>query len=328
VFVKTIACYIFLALGTAVLADDPWADIVVDASDSLDGSGPHNDPQSVLGEPTRSFYDPTLGAQLNASVVAGPFYKDAPDGNKVVTTIHAGEFIKVRFDEPLRDDSDNPFGLDLIVFGNAFFVADGFIGPDTDMESVNLTGVLFAEPVTVAVSQSGIGDPQSDPDQWYVYEGGPFADGLFPTSAFLWDRCNRNWGSKLSYTKPVDPSLTVSDFADLTAADAIDMYHASGGGTGYDLGSSGFAWIQFVYITSDGGEVDALADVSPGGPFAADIDRDGDVDLNDFAHLQTCFTGDSGDPISCECLPADLNDDDKVDLDDLALLVSDLTGPK
>lgn len=125
-------------LHSTAMASDPWADTVVDASKSLNGSDLYNDPKSVLGSPTRSFYDWYQGAQMAASVVVGVFNLDAPDGNKVITTLNGDEFIKVRFDEPVEDDPENPYGIDLLVFGNSFFYSDTFIEPGSDMETVRL----------------------------------------------------------------------------------------------------------------------------------------------------------------------------------------------
>ncbi|HLP76647.1 MAG TPA: hypothetical protein VK327_06960, partial [Candidatus Paceibacterota bacterium] len=76
----------------------------------------------------------------------------------------------------------------------------------------------------------------------------------------------------MDFTKPVNPAMEgVIEAAignGLTAADAIDLYAGSGGGTGIDLQASGFAWIQYVRfegIDPDayGGEIDAVAAVRP-----------------------------------------------------------------
>ena len=45
-------------------------------------------------------------------------------------------------------------------------------------------------------------------------------------------------------------------------------------------------------------------------------DKDGDVDLFDFASFQECLTGPGGGPIGAECACADLDDDDDADLID------------
>jgi hypothetical protein len=249
----------------STLAGDPWADEVVSASAALDGSGVHNDPLATVGPPATTFFDPLAGQQFTPSLIVAPFHLSAPDGETLITTINAGQFIKVKFDEPVRDDPFNPHGIDLLVFGNAFYGSQGFVTPTTDMDGHFLSSPTFvaAEPVTVAVSASGIGDPASHPLEWYVYASGPFADGAFPSNPFAWDSDPADWGALQDLTKPVDPTLTTADFTGLTAADAMAKYGRSGGGTGFDLAASGLEAIQYVYLTSAGGEVDALADVSP-----------------------------------------------------------------
>ncbi len=316
------ACFIPLA-G----ASDPWADAVVDASASLDGSGLYNDPASLLGEPTRTFLDPFSGDVFRASVVAAAVNRDE-QGRKTVVTLRRGEFIKVRFDEPVEDDARNAFGVDFIVFGNAFFPADGLIEPDTDMGAISIIAGAFSEPVTVAVSASGIGDPISNPEEWHVFDAGPYADGLFPTNAFLWDECAGEWAAATDYTQPVDPALGNGDFVGGSAAEAIGLYGTSGGGTGFDLAESGFESVRFVYLTSEGGEVDGLADVAPAPAPSGDLDRDGDVDLVDYSRMQECWTGSGGGESRCGCGSADLDADGDVDLGDYAIMLATWSGPE
>lgn len=319
-----VACLLLLFPSRAPAAD-PWADEVVDASPELDGSGLYNDPQSVLGMPATTFYDDWFSLQYEVSLVAGAYNLDAPLGNKLITSIEVSQFIKVGFDEPVRDDPGNPYGIDFIVFGNSFFVGSDFVYPDTNMEALSLTSTLLADLVTVAVSPTGIGDPQTHPEHWYVYDAGPFADALFPTNAYAWDRDSADWGEPLDFTTPVDPSLQIEDFAQLSAADAMDLYRCSAGGTGYDLAEAGFPLIRYVYLTGEGGEVDALADVFPS---LGDFDRDGDVDLFDIAGFQNCFEVRQEGGAFCTCRSADFDGVGDIDLSDYAQVSSLLTGPR
>ena len=101
-----------------------------------------------------------------------------------------------------------------------------------------------------------------------TFDAGPFADGLFPTNAYRWDRAAARWtDEEADFTKPVNPALTPADFAGKTAADALDLYDGSGGGTGFDLAAVGLPWIEYVRVEGvtgfAGGEIDAVADVSP-----------------------------------------------------------------
>jgi len=62
-------------------------------------------------------------------------------------------------------------------------------------------------------------------------------------------------------------------------------------------------------------------------PARADFDGDGDVDLEDFAHLQACLTGATLKPPSIACQDALLDDDNNyVDQEDMAIFRSCLSG--
>jgi hypothetical protein len=61
-------------------------------------------------------------------------------------------------------------------------------------------------------------------------------------------------------------------------------------------------------------------------PSYSDFDRDGDVDMVDFAHLQRCYTGSTAqtDPT---CFDACLDDDNRVNAADMALFDACYSGP-
>jgi hypothetical protein len=59
--------------------------------------------------------------------------------------------------------------------------------------------------------------------------------------------------------------------------------------------------------------------------WAADFDQDGDVDLDDFAHLQLCLSG-PDQPYENGCADADLDADGDVDTGDLAAFLPSMTG--
>ncbi len=243
IFSLMVLCLVF---GNQVLAS-PYASEVIEHSADLDGSGPYNDPQNVLGQPA------TINGDCGCvSMVCAAW------GYNTLTTINDGSYIIVKFDHQVKDDLNNPFGVDFIVFGNAFHPADGPVDWTTDMEVRKLlSGGLFAEPVLVAVSQNGT--------DWYEYSSGPYGDTKFPTNAKKWDRINHQWGNLLDFTKPVDPSIDPAIYGGMSVADVIDQYYApSGGGTGFDLEPSGYDSILYIKVYgSNGGEIDAFSDVSP-----------------------------------------------------------------
>ena len=68
-----------------------------------------------------------------------------------------------------------------------------------------------------------------------------------------------------------------------------------------------------------GGQPFFLADVGPPVPFR-NGNRDGDVDLDDFALLPDCLTGPVGGPVAGLCQAFDAGPDGRVDLKDIAEL--------
>jgi hypothetical protein len=271
---------LILALGLVGALEavaSPYATEIVRAT-GVFGPAPYHDTNSVLGAPATSFRD-VFGATARVKLVEAAYYV-APTNTGLFTTnllltLGAGDEVIARFDHPIQDDPVHPYGVDLLVFGNAFFAPNQFVNDNTDMGACVLSGAIFSEPLKVSVSPGFTGQPgevANNPDTWpwYRYDNGPFADSAFPTHAYQWDRAAPNWTSELmDFTKPVNPALqSIFSAGGLTAADGIDLYNGSGGGTGFDLRESGFAAIQYVKVAGidpdfSDGEVDAFAAVRP-----------------------------------------------------------------
>jgi len=264
-------------VGALTACASPYATEIVRATGTF-GPPPYHDPNSVLGAPTTSFRD-FFGTSARVKLVEAAHHV-APTNTGLVTTnliltLAASDEIIVRFDQPVEDNPAHPYGVDLLVFGNSFFTPNQFVNDSADMSACVLTGTIFSEPLKISVSPgftSQPGEVADDPDTWlwYRYDNGPFADSSFPTHAYQWDRATTSWTSeRMDFTKPVNPALqSIFSAGGLTAADGIDLYNGSGGGTGFDLRESGFAAIQFVKVQGIGhgfsdGEVDAFAAVRP-----------------------------------------------------------------
>lgn len=264
-------------LTTAAHAS-PYASELI-ASGGTFGASPYDDPQSILGKPSTTFYDPWAsggGAQQRVVKMVEPaFNLSDENGDKLITTFNGGAWAVVKFDNPVEDDPRNPFGIDLLVFGNEFFVGNGWVNDAANMGSYTITGGGFFEPVTVSVSPGYLGfDGEDEGDwstwQWYEYTNGPFGDAAFPTHAYAWDQAQfdgtgNGWtNEEMDFTKPVDPALLDTLLAGgMTVVDALALYDGAGGGAGFDLAESGFDWIQYVRVQGNGGEIDAFADVAP-----------------------------------------------------------------
>jgi hypothetical protein len=257
----------------------PFAAAVVEAQGAF-GNSPYDDPASVLGMPSTDYYDPfgEVGGgtkERRVKLVEGAFNYDWTQTNKLITTFETNSSVIVLFDQAVTNHPANPYGIDFIVFGNSFYGADRFVNEASDMNSVKSTGGLFGEPVKISVSPGftgRAGEVEDEPGTWpwYRYENGPYGDTGFPTQGYVWNRNTTNWSDQpMDFTKPVNPAFApVLEAGDLSVADAIDLYTGSGGGTGFDLASSGFDSIRYARIEGIapdwlGGEIDALAVVRP-----------------------------------------------------------------
>ncbi len=338
-----------MAVAVAVAVATPWlhaSDFAVEVVEYVPGIGigfdwlsqaPFDDPTAALGRPTVDTTGDGWYIPANQAVPVLPV--NPPFRAFEVVTVGVGGHLVLRFDHPVVDDPANPFGVDLIVFGNASQILGGGQGwTNGDPNEVTLGSGAIVERGIVSVSQDG--------ERWFAFADGPYADDFAPTlgrtyspqapvSALgMW---NRWWGEPTDPTKPLDPRLTPASLAGRTVADVAVAYGRSAGGTGFDLAVVGLPWIQYVRIDNPPGsgytpEVDAIADAAPACPgggwyVRADFDRDCDVDLADFTQLQGCFNGPNHPPAAECAAEADLDNDGDVDLVDFNVFQSCFGGP-
>ena len=171
-----------------------------------------------------------------------------------ILSIGEGGEVPLKFGQPIRDESINPFGLDFLVFGGA-----GFTITNGDFGGGGITdGTLFGQDdgeTRVSVSADG--------DAWFV---------LDPKRAPAFDAYHPTDGSG-DFGLPVNPALDKGDFAAGGLAKFTELYDGSGGGTGYDLGWAvdaagkpvALAQVRFVRleVLSGKAEIDAVSDVQP-----------------------------------------------------------------
>ena len=248
----SIPCLAFaLCWASPSIAGNPWADHVVQyepgtgiGKDWVTGNYIDN-PLTALGEPTRYTGDAaTFGGPTS------PF--NAPYRDHEVVTLGAGGTLTLRFDEPVINHPLNPFGIDLLIFGNAFYTLVGDYGPNGVASSA-----FPDEGGKIEVSANGV---------HFVTVSGS-ADRAFPTVGYLdvVDPSTSAAGTVLSdFTKPVDPSFNPTG---LNTAQIIAGYNGSGGGFGIDLTSVGLSSITHIRFSNPAGslttpEIDAVADVA------------------------------------------------------------------
>ena len=347
--------------GTYVYGYDP-ADFATTVVEYIEGDSvptdaitalPFNDPAQALGRPTVDTTGDAWDIPPEAVVPVVPVYPASRSFELVSTGV--GGRLTVRFDHPVTNDARNPYGVDFIIFGNASHILD-WQTPWTNGDP-NLTTVLdpggFVEPGTVSVSRDGaiwytfgsdVG-PHADPEGPYADTDGPYADVLAPTLGRVYDpdaldeslgAWNLWWSFPTDPTLPLDPRLKWVDFQFLTVAEIATAYEDSAGGTAFDLDwleVPGLDWIQYVRIEGlEAGstpEVDAVSDVFG---HLGDFERDGDVDLADFARFQNCFTGSDNVRTLRACFSADFDGnlaagELDVDADDFAQFRVHWSGP-
>lgn len=229
---------------SSALGADPWADAVVSYVEGSGVTPGFSMPGSAIGEPTRFT---GVGAFPAAVTPFNPPYLESE-----IVSIGPGGSLTVRFDEPVVDDPLNPYGIDLLIFGNAGFI-------DQSYPSGIMAGVFSAGGGVVEVSADGV--------NWFTVSGA-VADGMYPTLGYLdlASAYSPTPGSVLAdFTRPVDPAF---DPTGLSFAQIVAGYAGSGGGAGIDLGAAGLGSVSYVRISNPAGatvnvDIDALADVSP-----------------------------------------------------------------
>ena len=252
--------YCLITLTTAAHAQ--FASDVISYVPGNGASMAYQNPDTAIGPPTR----------MNSDTVVSPF---APAWEpSALVTIGAGGELVLAFDAPVYDDPANPFGFDLIIFGNAFFLT-------ADHEAPCVTG-FYDEGGVIEVSADGVS---------FLPIENVMADDMFPTLGYRdagpFD--TENGDIETDFTMPVDPAFATSFLAGACWETIRKNYGTSGGGTGLDIGATGLAWIRFVRISTPTDvmvlpEIDAIADVSPIHN-VADFNGDGVVDGADLTML-------------------------------------------
>lgn len=283
--------YVSIALvlvAATAAADDPYADAVLEYT-AVDPVTGFTDPTAALGKP----------AGIGLAV---------PDLSKTVSLGVPGSRLTLKFNTPVTDDPLNPFGLDCIVYSNAFF-----IGGNPQRR--------FQEPAIIEISRdvnnNGLPD---DPfylipgSRGFAYEPFPLVvepDGqqnLPPDSPYLLagniqnpntldsdpanDNEEYNWGyAEMSptlaeyldnYVRPDDP-FTVGMTPRSGGGDAFDIawaVDATGAPAGltefHFLRISAFIDRQMLALDPATPEISGAADVAPL------VDDDGDGILDEF----------------------------------------------
>ncbi len=153
---------------------------------------------------------PTSGS--NVTPFAPPF------STSQIVSIGAGGSLTLQLSTPIVNSPANPFGIDLLIFGNSFFVVTNGSG-----SSARTSGAIFTSSGSTRVEVS------EDALIWFTLgpSHAPTVGTLFPTDGI---------GDP---GRAVNPALTSSDFAGLDLSGIRSLYNGSAGGAGFDL-----SWAQ------------------------------------------------------------------------------------
>ncbi|MGA0173189.1 MAG: hypothetical protein ACO3NL_06000 [Phycisphaerales bacterium] len=296
-FTRRSACTaIALFISAPVFSQSPFAANVIEYVPGDGVPQGYDDGAAVLGIPSRFTDDPLFPAAVT------PF--SSPYLPSQVCSVGEGGRLVVEFESPVRDHPTNPYGIDLLIFGNSFFI-------DAAWPSGTVGG-LFNDGGVVEVSLDG---------KSFVVVPAVEADGLFPTMGYV-DTSPYPTEPGLvetDFTKPVDPAMGPM-LIGLSYEQVVEVYAGSGGGAGIDLATVGLAEIRFVRISVPVGagitaEIDGFADVSPDSQDPdPDLDGDGTVGGSDLTMLLAAWGNAGGD--------ADLDGDGIVGGSDLTVLLA------
>jgi len=279
------------------LFTSPWADTVISYDEGVGGSPGYNSAAAAIGEPSRF-----TGEGIWPGVVS-PF--NAPWLADEIVSIGSTGSLIVAFEEPVIDDPANPWGIDLIVFGNTGCIDNSY--PN------GVVGGLFSD-------DGGMIEVSADGKQWIEITTS-LADGLWPTRGYIdsqpYDSVE---GSQPSdFTMPVDPRLSLEDVMGLNNDELVGLYRTSGGGTPINLAETGLNEISYIRISVAANsklsaEIDGMADVNP--QTIGDVNVNGIVDVIDLLILIGSFG-----PLEIGGPLADFNGDFVIDVTDLLALV-------
>ena len=283
------------------LLTNPFANSVVSYNAGTGAAEGYTDPISAIGEPTRFTGEgvwPGVVSQFNPSFMPSE-----------LVSIGVGGELVLSFNEPIQDNPANPWGIDLIVFGNTGFI-------DGSYPNGIVSGMFSDDGGQIEVSTDG--------QQWVLIETNS-ADNLWPSCGFVdsgpYDTVQGN--EPTNFLLPIDPRLTVEDVSNVGFSTLHAYYGSSGGGVGIDLAPTGLQSISFIRISIVVGsilspEIDGVSDVAP--QLAGDVDMNGVVDVSDLLSAVANFG-----PIPLGGPLADFNGDYVIDVSDLLVIVGNWT---
>ncbi len=186
-----------------------------------------------------------------------------------IVSIGSGGQLTLGFDSNITNDASHAYGIDLIVFSNSGFADTSWSDADPNNDG---TGVIGSNPFVFGAGGDATIQVSQDGSTWFT--AAITALDLFPTlgySDFIAPTPGDLGLIESDFTQAMDPTIGLSDFADLTFEQIVALYDGSGGGIGIDIASTGLQTASYVRFLNESGEafeIDAVAAVpAPGALF-------------------------------------------------------------
>ena len=154
---------LLVTVASGAWADSPFAVDVIDYSPA---------PGYWVNYPNFDNPAEALGPPEGAGLISGA----APS---IVTLGGFGGSITLAFDHTVEDDPLNPFGLDAIVFGNAFWVGDNAATADPNRR--------WGECATIEIALDTNQNGSPDPEEWHLIPGSHITDPQAQYFVQTWD---------------------------------------------------------------------------------------------------------------------------------------------
>lgn len=252
----------FIAAIAATSSASPFATSVLSYDEGIGAVAGFTDSNTALGSAERF-----TGEGVFPSGVT-PF--NPAFGTDELVSIGAGGHLSLGFDRAITNNASNAFGVDFIVFSNAGFVDTTWTDADPNNDGTGFTGdspFIFGAggAATIQVSVDGTNWITATTTVLDLFPTLGYSDYMGPSPA-------APGAVETDFTQALNPTLTASDFANMSFSEIRDFYNGSGGGVGIDIASTGLTSANYVRFLNESGqafEIDAVAVVpAPSGLLA------------------------------------------------------------
>lgn len=252
---------LFLALTGATAVASPFATQVLSYEAGTNANASYTTASNALGSAARMT---GFGNFISGVTPFNPAF-----ATDQLVSVGSGGHLTLGFDRDITNNASHRFGVDLIIFSNAFFVDQSFFDADPTNDG---TGILGPNPAIFGSNGVASVYVSADGQDWRL--ASITSLNLFPTlgyADFTATTPDAPGSVPTDFTRAMDPALTLAALADLSFAELIALYDGSGGGVGIDIAGTGLETARFVRIENNSNSafiIDAVAVVPAPGALA------------------------------------------------------------